>query len=671
MFACSRFTGGAYVPLDPEYPVARLAYQLRDLQIPLVLTQQALLTQLPDWEGRALCIDTMAESIQREAPTNLPAVNDPLDLAYVIYTSGSTGRPKGVLIQQRSVVNYTLSLCNLIATEPGLHFALTTTLAADLGNTAIFCALASGGCVQVLDYETITSAEAFARWAEQHPIDVLKIVPSHLSALLAGKHARAILPRRTLILGGEAFPGKLLAQLRELGAGCKILNHYGPTESTIGVLVNALGTAADEESSSQEADAEVVPVPLGRPIANAEAYILDRRLQIVPVGVTGELYISGTGLAAGYWHLPEQTAERFIAHPFAIQPGARIYRTGDLARYTSQGLIEFVGRRDNQVKIRGYRIEPGEIEAIIGQYTNVHDVVVVARKDMLEEQRLVCYVVPHHRPAPTAEQLRTYIRTYVPEYMVPAAYVLLDAIPLTLNGKVDRDQLPEPGYHERDTLSVSKEPRSPIEEILCDIWKSLLGVPAVGVHDDFFRLGGHSLLATQIISQVRIMLSVELSVLSLFEAPTIAQFAQRIAQALSSEQGIEVLPLVPMERTQDLPLSFAQQRLWFLDQLEADSLAYLTPRAFRLSGTLDVSALDRSLAGLVERHENLRTTFHEHEGQPVQIIHGREIFSLPFIDLRELPVEERENVAQRLAGDEARCPCDLSNGPLFGHSCSH
>ncbi|HJT56412.1 MAG TPA: amino acid adenylation domain-containing protein, partial [Ktedonobacteraceae bacterium] len=568
--------GGAYVPLDIEHPPARLAYQLTDVHAPLLLTQEGLLTRIPAWEGQVLCLDSQQPSWwAAESEDNLEGLNGPEDVAYVIYTSGSTGVPKGVLIRHASVSNYTHYMCGLIAREPGLHFATVSTLAADLGNTAIFCALASGGCLHVLSYETVTSGQAFADYMAQHPLDVLKIVPSHLSALLSASNAgRALLPRRHLVLGGEAFTVELLKQLRELGGSCCVLNHYGPTEMTVGALVNVLG-AGEELEHLETRESETVPI--GRPIANTEAYVLDRYQQVVPVGVTGELYLGGAGLAVGYIHQEQQTRERFVAHPFRTEEGVRLYKTGDLVRYTEQGQIEFVGRKDGQVKLRGYRIELGEVEAALRRHDNVRDCVVILRKEETGTERLVAYVVARQQPTPTSQELRRFVGEQVPEYMVPSALVFLRVLPLTVNGKLDRQRLPVPEQDERDFSPTYVRPRSPIEEILVEIWAEVLMIGQVGIHDNFFRLGGHSLLATQIIARVQSVLQVNLPILSLFEAPTVAGLAERVEQALHSEQRVEVPPLVPTSRVPDPPLSFAQQRLWFLDQLEPGRATYNIP----------------------------------------------------------------------------------------------
>ena len=655
--------GGAYVPLDPESPALRLDFQLRDTQTPLLLTESHLLSRLPAWDGQIVCLDTLHKEMSHAPDYDALTVSTLQDLAYIIYTSGSTGVPKGVMIQQKSIINYTLTLCNLLECKPGWQYATVSTLAADLGNTAIFCSIASGGCLHILDYETILSKDAFTHWVSLHPIDVIKIVPSHLITLLSDNElAHNLLPARALILGGEVLPPSLLNQLRYLRATCNVYNHYGPTETTIGVLVNPLGQLDSTEALTSFP--EHVPISLGRAIANTDVYILDNWHHLLPVGVAGELYVGGAGIAMGYLHLPEQTATRFIPHPFSQNEGARLYRTGDLARYTAEGQVEFLGRRDSQVKLRGYRVELREIDLLLGEHPNVWDGRAMLREDIPGGPRIVGYIVPRQFPAPTSSELRDFIRERLPEYMVPTSFVSLKVFPLTPNGKIDWRQLPkpEPGQDDRDSLAVA--PRSPVEELLLDIWKELLAAPALGIHDNFFQMGGHSLLATQAISRVRAILQVELLITSMFESPTVAELAQQIEQILRGEQNHPVPPLVPVERTADLPLSFAQQRLWFLDQLEPGGIAYLIQNVRRLYN-VDVVALGQSLQELVKRHESLRTNFRLRAGQPVQVIHPAGKIFLPLINLRGLSDEKRLQAVEELSAQEARTPFDLARGPLF------
>ncbi|BCL83218.1 non-ribosomal peptide synthetase [Ktedonobacteria bacterium brp13] len=522
--------GGAYLPLDVSSPLTRLHYQLQDSQAALLLTQEELLEQLPAWGYRTLCFEELDAELASAPMENLQIESHGEDLAYVIYTSGSTGQPKGVLIRQRSVVNYTRALCETFGSVPGWHYATVSTLAADLGNTAIFCALASGGCVQVLPYEIVTSGEAMARWAAQHPIDVLKIVPSHLSALLESTRAHEFLPRRALVLGGEALPGVLVERVRRQGATCQIYNHYGPTETTIGVLVNAVSSQVREDAL----------VALGRPITNTQVYVLDRRLQLVPRGVIGELYIGGSGVAQGYQGQVEQTAERFVPHPYSEVGGERLYRTGDLVRYGQGEQIEFVGRQDGQVKLRGYRIELGEIEVALRQHAEVRDGVVVLREDVSGEPQLVGYVVLRHLPIPTDLNLRSFMQERLPDYMVPSAFVYLKFLPLTANGKIDRRQLLA-GKGEDVNAATSLidassplrtiiQPRDALEMQLLQIWEDTLPLRPISVLDNFFDIGGHSLLAVRLMSHIAERLERNLDLTVLFQHPTIAALAVVLRQ---------------------------------------------------------------------------------------------------------------------------------------------
>src|SRR5579885_36542 len=583
---------GAYAPLDPETPKARLCWQLADLSPRLLLTHSRLLPLFTEWHGPILCLDQVE---WEKLSVSEPAVRvSPHDLAYIIYTSGSTGQPKGVMISHGAVSNYTQALCTQLEVEPGWHFATVSTLAADLGNTSIFCSLASGGCLHVLEYETLTSAVTWQRYLEQWPIDVLKIVPSHLSALLSQTTERSVLPHKYLLLGGEELSVPLLRRLAQEGSSCKVLNHYGPTETTIGALTNMLDEANE---AVERVGAESVAI--GRPLANVQAYVLDRYQHLLPRGVVGELYLAGAGVAQGYRGRAEQTGERFVPHGWGKQGGERMYRTGDLGYLRADSQIVFMGRRDSQVKLRGYRIELGEIEATLQTHKNVRDCVVLLREDEPGKPQLVAYVVARQQPAPTGGELRALLEERLPSYMLPAAFIALRVLPLTPNGKVDRRQLPAPSLDEEERSSAYAAPRNPTEEILVGILQDVLNVKPIGIHDHFANLGGHSLLATQVISQVRIILQVEIPLRSIFEAPTVAGLAECVEQALRQNQGRQAPPLVRAPRDQALPLSFAQQRLWFLQQLEPHSSAYNVPIAVRLCGTLNVAMLQRDRKSVV------------------------------------------------------------------------
>ncbi|HJT59300.1 MAG TPA: alpha/beta fold hydrolase, partial [Ktedonobacteraceae bacterium] len=467
---------------------------------------------------------------------------------------------------QQTVSNYTRYMCGLIAQEPGLHFATVSTLAADLGNTAIFCALTSGGCLHVLSYETLTSGAAMAAYGAQFPLDVLKIVPSHLSALLSGcsaQQAQHLLPRRSLVLGGEALSPSLLLRLRQLGAGCCVINHYGPTETTIGSLVNVLGILEPGGELPEYMLEGAVrrhggSVPIGRPIANCEAFVLDGTQQLVPVGVTGELYLGGMGLATGYLHQEEQTRQRFVAHPFRQDAGVRLYKTGDLVYWSEEGQLVFVGRSDSQIKLHGYRIELGEIEAVIGRHPNVRDCVVLLRGEesaQSGEGRLVAYVVARQHPAPSSQDLRNFVGEQLPAYMIPSAFVFLRMLPLTTNGKVDRQQLSAVnGKVDPRTLLAGDQsaeaktfvqPRDAFEFQLLRIWEEILNIRPISVMDDFFDLGGHSILAVRLMSHVHKQFGQDLALATLFQNPTVADLAIVLRQQTSLESRFALVKIQP------------------------------------------------------------------------------------------------------------------------------
>ena len=518
--------GGAYVPLNPEHPGPRLCQQLAQSGSRLVLTQARWLEKLEGFTGEKLCVDRDPTLFQAGQPGNLPREAGPANLAYVMYTSGSTGIPKGVAVPHGSLANYTDFVARRLlgidsGAAPALAFATVSTISADLGNTAIFPSLISGGCLHLVGHDTAMEGGLFADYAARHAIDVLKIVPSHFSALLDSGRGAGILPRRCLIFGGEALSWDLVERVQALGGTCEIVNHYGPTETTVGSLTYRLRPGEKRGSSHT--------VPIGRPIANTEVFILDDRKEPVPIGVAGELYIGGAGLARGYVNQPAETSERFVPNPFSDSRRARLYRTGDRARFLPDGTVAYLGRVDDQVKIRGFRIEPGEVRAVLAAHPGVRECIVVTREDSPGERRLVAYVVPSRTSPVSADELRRRAREELPDHMIPAAFVMLKALPLTPNGKVDRSALPAPeqGGAERPYAA----PRTASERIVAESWKEVLRVERVGADDNFFDLGGHSLLLTQVVSRLRKSFERELPIRWLFESPTVAGLAGRIDAA--------------------------------------------------------------------------------------------------------------------------------------------
>jgi amino acid adenylation domain-containing protein len=641
--------GGAYVPLDPASPRERLAWMLQDAGIALLLTQVRYLEVASEEGLPVICLD--GEGLNEGNEAVPPPAAWPESPAYVIYTSGSTGRPKGVVVEHRQLANYVAGVIERLGLASCRSFAMVSTFAADLGNTVLFPALLAGGTLHPLSEDRATDPAAFAEYLGRHDVDCLKIVPSHLAALMAVENPGRALPRRCLVLGGETASRELIARIRNLAPVCAVFNHYGPTETTVGVLTCPLN----------ELDAAGPGVPaIGRPLPGSRVYVVEGQGEITAAGVPGELYIGGAGLARGYLSRPDLTADRFVPDPFSPFAGARLYRTGDLARWRPGGVLEFLGRRDDQVKIRGFRIELGEVEAALRSHGAVREAVAVVREEA-EAKRLVGYVVAEPGTSPAGSDLRAFLRERLPDAMVPAAVVWLESLPLTPNGKVDRRALPAPEEGPRP----GEPPRGPLEEVVAAIWCEVLDRSEVGRETSFFDLGGHSLLAVRVASRVRAVFGVELPVRALFEEPTMATLAQRIAGLLHSGTELAAPPIERLERRGGLPLSFAQRRLWFLDKFEPGRSTYNIPTAMRFVGALDLRRLEGSLTEVVRRHESLRTVFAEVEGEPVQVIQAPAVVKLPVVDLSGLGEERRREEALELAGAEARRPFDLTRDPLL------
>ena len=648
--------GGAYVPLDPAYPPERLTFMLRDAQISVLLTQQRLSAGLSEPQTQIVCLDTDWELIAQESGTNPTHKVTPDNLVYVLYTSGSMGIPKGVAVEHHQLCNYLQGISRRLSLSHPASFATVSTLAADLGNTMVFSALCTGGCLHVLSQACVTDPNSMADYFRRHAIDYLKIVPSHLAALQTSPHPEQALPRRLLILGGEASRSDWVESFQRLAPGCAILNHYGPTEATVGVLTYQV--AEDQHLPGTPT------LPLGRPLANVQLYLLDSYLQPVPIGVPGELCIGGASVTRGYLNQPALTAEKFIPNPFSHMPGTRLYKTGDLARYLPDGNVEFLGRLDNQVKLRGYRIELGEIEATLEYHPAIRQAVVLAREDTPGDRRLVAYCVPHHGCTPDIREMRNFLQTKLPDYMVPVAFMMLDALPLTPNGKVERQALPVPGQERPQLSEAFVAPSTPSQEILAGIWTRVLKVGSVGIHDKFFALGGHSLLAVQVMSRLRKVFQVDMPLRVLFDAPTVAGLARHVEEVRRAVQSLPASPLKTVVREGAVPLTMTQEHLWGLDRLLPGAPFSNMPYAVRLTGTLNVTALEQSFNEIIKRHEALRTTFTTVAGQPAQVIAPTLRLPLPVEDLRALPQVEREATAQRLIRAEALYFFDLENGPL-------
>ena len=519
--------GCAYVPIDPAQPKNRIAQMLDQLGSCLIVTQQGFLPRLEGNNRRFVCLDIDAEQIEQQSGDNLPNNAAPEDLCYVLFTSGSTGAPKGVAVEHRQVLNYLHAITAKLDLEPGGSYATVSTLAADLGNTALFPALSGQGCLHVVSTDTCLNPDAFASYMEQNKIDVLKIVPSHLETLLAAERAANVLPEKRLIVGGEASRSELIDKVRALKPGCRTFNHYGPTETTVGALVYEVTNAQRAEMASTRPPSSV---PLGRPLAGVEVYVLDRELQPAPVWVTGEIYIGGAGVARGYLNAPELTAERFVPNPFSAVAGARLYSTGDKGRFLPDYTVEFLGRVDFQVKVRGYRIEIEEIERALRTYSSVNQAIVLAQENRLGDTRLRAYVQPVEGQTLSSDELSVFLAQRLPEYMLPSSYFLLKQVPLTSNGKIDRRALAT-GTATVIDLSVSAVlPRNEAEQTIANIWQELLGLEKVGVYDNFFDLGGHSLLLAKVHMRLRQVFQKPVSVIDLFKYSTISSLSEFLAE---------------------------------------------------------------------------------------------------------------------------------------------
>lgn len=651
--------GAAYAPLDLAYPRERVAFMIEDSQMRFLLTQQTLLAQLPEQGALALCLDREREKISRQATSNLDRDLPGLAPAYVIYTSGSTGIPKGAIVPHQAVARLVINT-NYIQINAADHFAQVSNAAFDAATFEIWGALLHGAQLIGVSRDVLLSPSAFATYLQEQQITMIFLTAA-LFNQIAQQIPTAFNSLRFLLVGGEALTARWIKTVLAQGRPQHLLNGYGPTENTTFSVCYHIEEVPEGATS----------LPIGFPIANTQAYVLDQHMRLVPAGIPAELYLGGDGLALSYLRRPGVTAEHFVPDPFSESAGARLYRTGDLARYLPDGKIEFLERLDTQIKLRGFRIELGEIESVLNQYPGVQQSVVTLHEDTSEHKRLVAYVILdplalRAQPHALLSQLRPYVQEKLPEYMVPSAFLPLDRLPLTPNGKVDRRSLPAPEIIHPETAETYVAPRLPAEELLAEIWAEVLGLEHVGVQDNFFDLGGHSLLATQVIVRIREAFQRDVPLHSLFEYPTVRGLAEEVQRRQWTGQSESVAPpLQPQPHPADLPLSFAQERLWFLTQLEPEAPFYTVAAAFTLTGSLHVLELERSLNELVSRHEALRTRFVARRGSPIQVIDPLLLVPLPVTELLSLSASEREEHIRSLAREEVRSPFDLEVGPLL------
>ncbi|HEY6927009.1 MAG TPA: amino acid adenylation domain-containing protein, partial [Steroidobacteraceae bacterium] len=641
--------GGAYVPLDPEYPEARLLFMLTDCAPVALLTQEALRDLLPPIAVPLVVLEE--DSLARQPSHNPDSHATGLaasHLAYVIYTSGSTGRPKGTLIQHDNVLRLFAATEESFGFGPHDTWTLFHSYAFDFSVWEIWGALLHGGKLVIVPTQVARSADQFYALLAREKVTILNQTPSAFRHLIEFDSPRTPLQLRTVIFGGEYLDRSTLTPWFETHGDEKplLVNMYGITETTVHVTYSPLR----KETTA--------PASVGRPIPGTAVYILDRELNPTPIGVAGELHVAGGGVARGYLNRPDLTTERFIPNPFSPSPDARMYRSGDLARYLPDGNVQYLGRIDNQVKIRGFRIELGEIEAQLLACRGVREAVAVVRQD-----RLVAYLVPKEGAELSVAELRAQLSSMLADFMMPSAYVTLASLPLTPSGKLDRSALPAPGadaYLKR----CSETPTGEVESAIASIWQDLLQIQQVGRQDHFFELGGHSLLAVQLVSRLRNVLGVDIALRDLFAAPTLADFARHVAEAAT----LVLPPIRPVDRTQSLPLSWGQQRLWFLAQLDpAANVAYHVPAALRLRGLLDNAALTATLDRIITRHEILRTRFVKSpDGTATQVIAPAAAgFALSYHDLKSLGQNVQHAAVARLREAEFQRPFDFERGPLI------
>lgn len=689
--------GGAYVPLDPSYPAERLRFILEDAGITIVLTQIDGIDALPADRTKVICLEQEWDAIAQESDQNLLVDGTADQLAYVIYTSGSTGTPKGVMVPHRAV-NRLVCNTNYVQIEPSDRMAQVANLAFDAATFEVWGALLNGAQLIGIERETTLSPNDFATELQQRQVSMLFLTTALFNQTVS-QMPTAFQSLKYVLFGGEMVSVDRVQSVIQQGKPEHLIHVYGPTENT------TFSTWYEIQNLPES----TTTVPIGQAIANTQVYLLDAYLNPVPANVIGEIYVGGDGLAQGYLNRPELTVETFIQTEFA----PLLYKTGDRALYRQDGNLEFLGRTDHQIKIRGFRVELGEIEAAIAQHPMVETAVVVVREldqdslaETLHERQLIGYIVPKVDTKLTERELRAFLKQALPTYMVPAVLIMLDMLPLTANGKVDQKVLPSPEFTTVTEISPIISPTTSLEAALVELWTQLLGQKQIGIHDNFFELGGHSLLATQLVSRIRDRFHVELPLRRLFETPTIAELAQTIeslkcsepssfcnapegtlktelCQELSDRKAEKIAhlaslhsesiqPASPIQAISQsanqeniFPLSFAQQRLWFLYQLAPDNPFYNVPAAIHLSGTVNPKVLERSFREIVRRHAALRTTFTTMDGEPVQVVGANSNIELGIVDLQTVGANERDLIGKQLAAAEAQRPFNLTADSLL------
>jgi amino acid adenylation domain-containing protein len=632
--------GGAYVPLDPSYPQARLAHMIGDASLPVILSHESVADTLPEHDARVLFLDRDWSQVASHPDTPCERTVGPCDLAYIIYTSGSTGLPKGVQVEHRAVWNLVHACESTYGIGIGDRMLQFAPFSFDPSVWELFVALSWGASLHMTDADRLASPPELAEFMKAEAITIASIPPNVLRAM-----PEVDLPTlRVLISGGEACTADVPARWAQ---GRQMFNGYGPTECTVCTTVHRF--------TPDEPD---LP-PIGRPLANVSAYILDAHLNPVPSGVPGELYLGGAQVARGYLNRPELDAERFVSDPFAGPEAGPLYRTGDRCRWGTDGTIYFLGRTDDQVKIRGIRVELGEIEAALSAQPGIRNCAATVWNDDGQGARPVAYYVVSPDAKPAAQELRDALGEHLPEALVPAAFICIEALPLTPSGKVDRKALPAPSFDRSSAASGYIAPRTELETAMCAIWLDVLGVDRVGIRDTFFEIGGHSLLATRVLAQVSERYAVCIPLRRLFERPTVEALAESVEEAIAdaaSDGGARIV-----RRTDESPahLSFAQQRLWFLHQLDPENIAYNNVAALQLTGQVSVEALTAALNAVIARHDILRTTFAPGDDGPRQVVQPGLTISIPVV-----PIDSDPATVDRWANEAWHEAFDLTAGPL-------
>jgi amino acid adenylation domain-containing protein len=643
--------GGAYVPLDVTYPRERIDYVLQNSKARVLLTHEQCRGRLPATDCFVVSLDSDWNKIGRESAANPPIQVAAENAAYVIYTSGSTGKPKGVVGLHGATVNRLEWMYQRYPFGAGEVCCQKTSLSFVDSIWEVFGPLLQGVPLVIFPDEVVKDVNRFVTALSKANVSRLVLVPSLLRPMLetGDEIGRRLSKLKSWTCSGEALPRALARSFQEQLPDALLLNLYGSSEVAADVTYYEI---ADSE--------QLNTIPLGRPIANTQLYVLDGNLQSVPVGVVGEIYVGGDNLARGYFERPELTAEKFIPNPFAVAPGLRLYRTGDLGRFLNNGALEYKGRTDHQVKIRGSRIELGEIESALAAHPDARETIVVAREDDSGEKRLIAYVLSSNKTL-SGREIRTHLRRKLPEFMIPNSIVVLEEVPRTASGKVDRLNLPKPF----DVGGAYVAPRTLTEEIVAGVMAEILKVEEVGAYDDFFELGGHSLLIPRVTARLNDLFAVELPLRAVFDNPKISELAENITSLRGANGAAPELPLVPVCRNGEMPLTFAQESLWAIDQISPETGAYNISRALRLTGTLDSAALQASIDGIVARHEALRTTFPSQNGKPAPVVNPDCGVKLFIRSLSNLPKSELDEKVQRQAAEECRRSFNLAVGPLL------